>query len=208
MKNQNKIITASARQKAGQIIKAHNGIIRTAEAVNAGIHPRIIYTMCSEGFLEKISRGVFRLSILPPISNPDLVTVFSRIPRAVLCLVSALSFHRITTQIPHQISIALEKGAEAPRIDYPPVSVHRFRLAAFTAGIENHKIDSINIRIYSPEKTIADCFKFRHKLGMDVVIEALKLYKSRKPFKVDEILKYARICRVKKVITPYLEAII
>jgi predicted transcriptional regulator of viral defense system len=202
----NKSVTA--KEKAKQIIRKYNGVIRTADVIKAGIHPRNLYALCNEGSLERISRGVFRLSALPPISNPDLVTVFSRVPRAVVCLISALSFHRITTQIPHQISIALEKGAETPRISYPPISVHRFQTAAFKAGIENHKIDTINIRVYSPEKTLADCFKFRHKVGMDVVIEALRLYKTRKPFKVDDILKYARICRVKKIMMPYLEAII
>lgn len=195
-----------ARNKALRIIRRGNGIIYTNQALSAGIHPRTLYELRDQGEIEQVSRGVFRLSSLPPISNPDLVTVALRTPRAVVCLISALAFHDLTMQIPHDVSIALEKGAQSPRIEYPPVTVHRFSKEAFASGIETHEIDSANIRVYSPEKTLADCFKFRNKLGMEVVLEALKLYRSRRQFKSDELLKYARVCRVEKVMTPYLEA--
>ena len=107
--------------------------------------------------------------------------------------------------IPHSISIALAKGSDTPRLDYPPISIHRFSKEALLAGIDVHHIDNVPIRIYSPEKTLADCFKFRNKIGMDVVLEALKLYKIRKEFKSGEILKYAKICRVENIMRPYLE---
>jgi hypothetical protein len=106
------------------------------------------------------------------------------------------------------VSIALERGAESPRIDYPPVSVHRFSARSLTAGVEDHLIDGITVRVYSKEKALADCFKFRNKLGMDIVLEALKLYRDQRAFNVDELLNYARICRVEKAIKPYLEAIL
>lgn len=179
-----------------------------AEAIKLGITRYILYSMRDKGILEQVSRGVYRVAELPPISEPDLVTVALRAPRAVVCLISALAFHEITTQVPHEVAIALERGAERPRIDYPPISVHRFSSPAFKAGVEEHEIDGVIVRVYCPEKTLADCFKFRNKLGMDVVIESLKLYKARKPFKSDELLKYARICRVEKVMRPYLETVL
>jgi len=200
------IQTKSTRNEARRIIREKNGIIRTNQALKAGIHPRTLYELRDQGELEQVSRGVFRLNELAPISNPDLVTVALRIPKAVVCLISALAFHDLTTQVPHDVSIALEKGAQSPRIEHPPVAIHRFSKKAFTAGIETHQIDNVDIRLYSPEKTLADCFKFRNKLGMEVILEALKLYRSRRQFKSDELLKYARVCRVEKVMTPYLEA--
>ena len=155
-----------------------------------------------------MSRGVYRLADAPPLSSPDLVTVALRAPQAVVCLVSALAFHEMTTQIPHAVDIALPKGAETPRIAHPPISVHRFSGHSFLAGIETHRIDGVAVRIYGPEKTLADCFKFRNKLGTDVVLEALRFYKARKPFRVDDLLKYARICRMERIMRPYLETLI
>lgn len=198
----NKISTLN---KAKQIIRRHGGVIRTAKAIQAGIHPRTLYQLRDGDQLEQLSRGVYRLTDQEAVSDPDLVIVATRIPKAVICLVSALSFHEITTQIPHTVSIALPRGSDTPRLDYPPISIHRFSKEAMSAGITVHQIDNIPIRIYSPEKTLVDCFKFRNKIGMDVVLEALRLYQARKKFQPDEILKFARICRVEKIMRPYLE---
>ena len=195
-------------KKALLIIKKHGGVIRTAEALKAGIHPRTFYSLRDKSILEEVSRGIYRLSELPAISNPDIVAVASRFPRAVICLISALAFHDLTTQVPHEVSIALEKGAETPRINFPPLSVHRFSKAPFEAGIAIYEIDSIPVRIYNQEKTLVDCFKFRNKLGIDVVMEAVKMYKTKNAgLNISELMKYARICRVEKVIQPYLESI-
>ncbi len=195
-------------KKALLIIKEHGGVIRTAEALKAGIHPRTFYSLRDKGILHEVSRGIYRLSELPAISNPDIVAVASRFPRAVICLISALAFHDLTTQVPHEVSIALEKGAETPRINFPPLSVHRFSKAPFEAGITIYEIDGIPVRIYNQEKTLVDCFKFRNKLGIDVVMEAMKMYKTKNAgLNISELLKYARICRVEKVMRPYLESI-
>ncbi|WP_319549578.1 type IV toxin-antitoxin system AbiEi family antitoxin domain-containing protein [Desulfogranum marinum] len=195
----------SASDKARHIIQQHGGVIRTAKAIEAGIHPRTLYQLRDRGLLEELSRGVYRLSNQKAMSDPDLVIVATRIPKAIICLISALSFHEMTTQIPHSISIALARGANTPRLDYPPISIHRFSNKALLAGIDVHHVDNVPIRVYNPEKTLADCFKFRNKIGMDVVLEALKLYKARKEFKPGKILKYAQICRVEKIMRPYLE---
>jgi predicted transcriptional regulator of viral defense system len=198
-------MTRSA-DKAVDVIRQLGGTIRTIEAIRNGVHPRILYALRDRGTLERISRGVYRLSELSPLSNPDLVTVAARIPHSVICLVSALSFHNLTTQIPHEVSIAMERDSRIPRIHHPPIAVHKFDSESFQAGIEEHRIDGVKVRIYTPEKTMADCFKFRNKIGMEVVLEALKLYKARKRMNLGDLLKYARICRVEQVMKPYLEA--
>jgi predicted transcriptional regulator of viral defense system len=197
-----------AQEKALQIIKELGGVIRTSEALRAGIHPRTFYSLRDQGAVETLSRGVYRLAVLPAISNPDFILVASRVPQSVICLISALSFHEITTQVPHEVFIALRQGVKAPKIDFPPLSVHLFSKTSFEAGIITHEIDGVAVRIYSPEKTIADCFKFRNKIGMDVVLEALKMYKNRQvKMNIADLMKYARICRVEKVMQPYLESI-
>jgi len=198
----------SAQTKAVTLIKTRGGMVRTTEAIKAGIHNRTLRQLCHTGTLEQVSRGIYRLASHPPISNPDLVTVAVRVPNAIVCLISALAFHELTTQIPHAVSIALKKGSETPRLEHPPITVHRFTETSLNAGIEEHRIDGVAVRIYSPEKTLADGFKFRHKIGMDVVLEALKLYKARKTFNLGELFKFARICRVENVMKPYLETMI
>jgi len=196
----------SSATKALGIIREAGGNIRTAKAIESGIHPRTLYALRDDGTLEKISRGVYRLAELGAVSAPDLVTVASRFPQAVICLISALSFHNLTTQIPHHVAIAIERGTRIPRIDFPPISVHRFSSQSFRVGVEEHDIDGITVRIYSPEKTIVDSFKFRNKIGMDVVLETLKLYRTRRDYDLGQLLEYSRLCRVEHIMRPYLEA--
>ena len=195
-----------ACEQAKQIIRKGGGMIHTSEAIHAGIHPRTLYKLRDSGDLEQISRGIYRLTEMEAVSNLDLVIVATRIPNAVICLVSALFFHEITTQIPHEVSVAIPKDSKPSMINYPPIQFHKFSENSFQAGVEEHQIDGVAVRVYSPEKTLADCFKFRNKIGMDVVLESLKLYKIRMKFDHKKILDYARICRVDKIVRPYLEA--
>jgi predicted transcriptional regulator of viral defense system len=188
------------------IIKGHGGIIRTSEALKAKIHPRTIYFLRDIGVIEELSRGIYKLSEIE-ISQPDLIAVGTRIPDGVICLVSALSFHGITTQIPHKIFVAIKQGARSSSIDFPPVSIHRFSPKAHSAGVELHKIDKVQVKIYSVEKTLVDCFKFRNKIGMNVFLEALKFYKSRKKIRVKQMLDFAKICSVETVMRPYIETL-
>jgi predicted transcriptional regulator of viral defense system len=164
--------------------------------------------MRDSGSLDVVSRGVYRLAGSEPLGNPDLVTVATRVRGGVICLISALAFHEITTQIPHEVHVALQRGAEEPRIDHPPIKSYRFTGQAFTAGVKTYELDGISVRIYSPEKTIADCFKFRNKVGLDTAVEAVRFYRERRSINVDDLIHYAAICRVEKVIRPYLEAIL
>lgn len=208
MASQHPHISEPRFDRATKIFKKHGGILRTSQALQAGIHPETLYAMRDSGKLEVISRGVFRLSDIPPLGYPDIVTVATRVSHGVICLISALAFHELTTQIPHEVHVALKRGAEEPRIDYPPVKTYRFTGEAFTAGTDAHDLDGVSVRIYSPEKTLADCFKFRNKVGLDTVIEAIRFYRVRKKTKVDDLMKYATICRVGKTMRPYLEAIL
>ena len=192
--------------KARKIFSRRGGTLRTSEAISAGIHPRDLYGMVEFGTLERVSRGMYRLADLPPISNPDLVTVAARIPKGVICLVSALSFHELTTQIPREVQVALTAGSEKPRLEYPPTKFFWVSGEAFSRGVETHKIDGTKVRIYNVEKTLADCFKYRNKIGLDVALEALRLWAPRRN-KWEDFLRYARICRVEKIVKPYLEAL-
>jgi len=194
--------------RAVELFKKSGGILRTSEALKAGIHPGTLYAMRDAGTLEMISRGVYRLAGSEPLGNPDLVTVAARIQDGVICLISALAFYEITTQVPHEVHVALKRGAEAPRLDYPPIKTYWFSGKAFAAGVEIHEIDGVGVRIYSHEKTLADCFKFRNKIGLDTAVEAIRLYRDRRRVDVDALMRYAAICRVEKVIRPYLEAIL
>lgn len=198
--------SSSAMSRAKQAIRKLGGTIRTAEALRAGIHPRTLYNLRDSGELEALSRGVYRLTDQEAVADPDLVIVATRVPQAIICLTSALAFHTITTQIPHAISVALQRGAETPQLDYPPLSVYRFSTETLQLGIEKHQISGVTVKVYCVEKTLADCFKFRNKIGMDIVLEALKLYKARKQFNLDQLLKYGRACRVANIMRPYLEA--
>ena len=208
MKIQDRNKQSNRFKKANAIFREHGGVLRTGQALKAGIHPDTLYTMRDSGVLEVISRGVFKLSSNPLLSYPDLVTVASRIKRGVICLISALAFHELTTQIPHEVHIALKRGAEEPRLEYPPIKTYRFTGEAFSEGVEVHELDNVSVRIYSPEKTIADSFKFRNKIGLDTAVETIRFYRERRNIKVDDLMRYAEICRVRKIIRPYLEAIL
>ena len=189
-----------------EIFRKHGGQLRMNEAIKHGITRYMLYSLRDKGIIERVSRGIYRLVELPPVSNPDLVTVSLRFPNAVICLVSALAWHDITTQIPHAVSVAIPKDSRMPSLVYPPIQVHKFSKEAYRSGIEEHLIDGVPVKVYNPEKTLADCFKFRNKIGMDVALEALKLYRTRKKIDLAKLLKYARVCRVEKVMRPYLEA--
>ena len=193
-------------ESAKRIFRRHNGILKTGEALDEGIHRRTLYAMRDTGILERLERGLYRLADLPPLCNPDLVTVAHKIPQGVICLFSALHFHDITTQIPHAVSIAVNRGTEPPRLDFPPIQIYWFSGEAFTVGVEKQSIDNTMIHVYSAEKTLADCFKYRNKIGMETVLEAFDLYRERKQHKPRKLIQYARICRVEKIMRPYLES--
>jgi predicted transcriptional regulator of viral defense system len=199
---------AQTARHARDAFRRHGGILRMADAIRAGIHRRTLYAMRDSGQVETLARGLYRLADAPPLGQPDLVTVAAKIPHGVVYLVSALAFHDLTTQIPHEVWIAVPRNSEPPRLDYPPFRAVRLSRAAYEAGIETHQLDGVPVKVYGREKTLADCFKHRSELGLDTVLEAVRRYKSLGRIDVDAILRYASVCRVARVARPYLEALL
>ena len=188
---------------ARKAFREHGGMLRTANALRLGIHPRSLYALRDSGEVIPVGRGLYRLANAPALTNPDWIKVGLRIPRAVICLISALAHYELTTQVPHYVDIALQSHAQVPKVDGVPVRVFWFPPRAFEAGVETVTVDRVPIKIYSPEKTIADCFKYRNKVGLDVAIEALRTYRERvRKFPVNKLMEYARICRVERVMRP------
>ena len=198
----------SSLRQAEDLFRRNGGLMRTQDALQAGIHPRTLYGLRDSGVLDRLSRGVYRLATALPLGNPDLVTVALRVPDGVVCLISALAFHELTTQIAHEVYVAVARGTEPPRVDHPPLRTFWFTGRAFTEGVEEHQLDGVPVHVYSREKTLADCFKYRNKIGLDTVLEAVRLYKQSRRTDVDALVRYAKICRVAKVMRPYLEALL
>ncbi|PYU37585.1 MAG: transcriptional regulator [Acidobacteria bacterium] len=194
---------------ARKAFREHGGMLRTTSALRLGIHPRSLYALRDSGEVIPVGRGLYRLANAPALTNPDWIKVGLRIPRAVMCLISALAHYELTTHIAHYLDIALQSHAQVPKVDGVPVRVFWFPPRAFEAGVETVTVDRVQIKIYSPEKTIADCFKYRNKVGIDVAIEALRTYRERvRKLPVNRLMEYARICRVERVMRPYLEAVL
>jgi len=188
-----------------ELFRQHGGSLRMSAALRLGINRRTLYAMRDAGVIELVTRGMYRLGSLEPFAHPDLVTVATRVPQGVLCLISALSFHELTTQVPHTIDVALQRGTRKPRLDYPPTHFYWFSGPAFSEGIETHELDGALVRIYDPEKTLVDCFRYRNQLGMDVVLEAIRFWRARRRKKLDALLKYAGMRHVEHAMRPYLE---
>lgn len=184
--------------------KQQRGALRMAEALRLGISRRVLYALRDAGVIEQVSRGFYRLTELPALSNPDLTLVAAHMPNAVICMVSALAFHNLTTQVPHAVDVALQRGARRSRLAFPPTNVYWFSGAAFAEGIETHTIDGINVRVYDPEKTVVDVFRYRNKIGMDVALEALQRWRQQRKGKFNVLMTYARMRSVEKTLAPYL----
>ncbi|MCI0382264.1 MAG: type IV toxin-antitoxin system AbiEi family antitoxin domain-containing protein [Chlamydiae bacterium] len=195
-------------QTAIEIFKSQGGILRYKDALKLGIHPRTLYALKNAGTIEQLQRGLFCLQGLPGHTQPDFVTVAKKIPDGVICLISALFFHKLTTQIPHFIYLAVKKGYKPPKVNYLPIRFFWFSNINFPLGIESHRLHGVTIHCYSREKTIVDCFRYRDKIGIDVAIEALKKYWQQGNPRLDLIMKFAKAGRVEKIIKPYIEAVI
>lgn len=198
-------------KKTQEIIKyleCHGGVASFSLLLKAGFHPDSLVAVEKEGKIIRITRGIYQLVNYDIGSYPDFVIASIQAKKGVICLLSALAFHEATNEIPHSVHIAIPQGAHANRIKYPPVKFYRFSPKAWQAGIEEREIGAYKIKIYSLAKTIADCFKFRNKIGIDVAREALKVAVTEKHIKPKEIMYYAKICRVGNIIKPVLEGML
>jgi predicted transcriptional regulator of viral defense system len=183
------------------------GLVRPNDLVPLGISRIALTRAVRGGQLERIGRGLYGLTARPVSAHGTLAEVARRVPKGVVCLLSALRFHDLTTQAPFEVWLAIDNKAATPKLDYPPLRLVRFSGAALTEGVEEHTVDSVTVRVTSVAKTVADCFKYRHKIGLDVALEALREAWRAKRMTSNEIWRCAKIDRVANVMRPYLESL-
>ncbi len=184
-----------------------HGMVRPRDIEAIGLPREYLIRLHRQGKLNRSGRGIYTVPDADVTERHSYAEVAKRVPEAVLCLVSAIAFHEITTQSPPSVWIALRKGARKPALASPSLRIVRLSGPSLTEGIENHKIEGVSVRVYSPAKTVADCFNFRNKIGLDIAIEALKDCLRQKKASVNEIYRYAKLCRVSNVIRPFVEAL-
>lgn len=183
------------------------GFLRAADLERLGLHTQLLTRLVAEGALERIGRGRYRSPGAEITEHHGLALAAVAVPRGVVCLLSALVFHEIGTQAPREVWVAIDRRARAPKTEWPPLRVVRFSGMALTSGVEEHRIEGQAVQIYSLPKTIADCFKYRNKVGLEVALEALKDAWQRRRIRPGDLDEYARVCRVERVMRPYLEAL-
>ncbi len=199
-------LTATHTQRVLQLAHKH-GWLRASDLAHAGI-PRVVLTrMTASGHLVRAARGLYRLPNASSSEHEGLATVARKVPQAVICLLSALQFHGLTTQLPWQVWIAMPRGSHVPRLDHPPIKMVQFTGEAYRHGIEIHERDDVRLQVYGVAKTVADCFKHRNKIGMDVALEALKDARAQGRASFDDLWRCAKVCRVANVMRPYMEAV-
>jgi predicted transcriptional regulator of viral defense system len=194
------------QEKTMQYVR-QNRIVRPRDVESIGIPREYLLRLYRQGKLARSGRGIYTLPEAAITERHTYAEVAKRVPEAVLCLLSALAFHQVTTQNPASVWIALRKGARKPAVTSPSLKIVRLTEPSLVAGVEKHQVEGVTVRVYSPAKTVADCFKFRNKIGLDIAIEALKDSLRQKKATVSDIYRYAKICRVSKVIRPYMEAL-
>jgi predicted transcriptional regulator of viral defense system len=182
------------------------GVLRVRDLTSRGIHPEYLRRLCKQGLLTRTGRGLYVTADAEISVHHGLAQACKRVPHGIICLLSALQFHEIGTQSPFEVWMALDRRAARPRIDYPPLRIMRFSGDALTEGIEERIIEGVPVKIYNPPKTVADCFKYRNKIGLDVAMEALRDCREQIKCNNDDLWRYAKICRVANVMRPYLEA--
>jgi predicted transcriptional regulator of viral defense system len=201
------------KSKAQQLRRKvkHTGILHARDLKAQGIPREYLWQLQQKGLLERAGRGIYRQPNWEVTENHSLVEAAQRVPRGVICLLTALRFHDLTTQSPFEVWVAIDRKAHRPngsRDDHmTPLNIVRFSDKARTEGVEEHTIEGVTVKIYSPAKTVADCFKYRNKIGIDVAVEALRDCWQKRRVSADELWRYAKICRVANVMRPYMEAI-
>jgi predicted transcriptional regulator of viral defense system len=198
-----------AKTTAGEQIldlAAHQPLVRPRDVEALGIARESLLRLYRRGLLVRQARGVYALPQTPVTEHHSLAMAANRVPRGVICLLSALRFHGLTTQDPHEVWIVIDLKARKPSVQSPALRVVRFSGRSLVEGVEESEIEGVRVRVYSSAKTVADCFKYRHKIGIDVAIEALRDSIRTRKTSVDEIHRYAKVCRVANVMRPYLES--
>lgn len=198
-------MSKSKKQQILGLLKK-TGVLRPRDLEAIGISGEYLNKLYREGILDRPSRGLYTLADSEPTENRTIAEAGKRVTQGVVCLLSALRFHDLTTQAPFEVWIAIDEKARLPRIDYPPVRIVRFSGDALTFGVGEHKLEGVKVRVYSPAKTVADCFKYRNKIGLDVAIETLRDCLQQRKATMDELWSAAKVCRMSNVMRPYLES--
>lgn len=188
-------------------LAARRRLVRPRDVEALGIARAFLTRLERRGLLERRARGVYVLADAPVSEHHSLALAAKLVPRGVVCLLSALRFHGLTTHDPHEVWMAIDVKARKPSVEFPVLRIVRFSGRSLAEGIETHLIEAVPVRVYSPAKTVADCFKYRNKIGMDVAIEALRDVLRKRKATIDEIHRFAKVCRVANVIRPYLESV-
>jgi predicted transcriptional regulator of viral defense system len=183
------------------------GLIRPRDLIAQGL-PRVALTrLVRQGLLTRVARGLYARPDRTVSEHGTLAEVARKHPQAIVCLLSALRVHNLTAQSPFEVWLAIPNKARAPKLEYPPLRIMRFSGAALTEGIEDHQVDGVTVRVTNVARTVADCFKFRNKIGLDVALEALQEAWANKRISMDELWRYATLCRVANVMRPYMESL-
>ena len=188
-------------------LAAKKQIIRSKDAFALGVPRNYLSRLVRKGLLKKIGRGLYASNSSPVTEHPSLIEAACKVPKGVVCLLSALHFHKFTTQSPHQVWMALDVKGWTPRITSPPIRFVRMSGSALHFGVKEHTVRGGALKVYTPAKTVADCFKFRHKIGTDVALESLKECRRLKKASMDELWAAAKVCRVTNVMRPYMESL-
>ena len=184
-----------------------SGIIRPRDLELQGIPREYLVRLRKLGLIKRTGRGMYIKSGMKPGEHYSLAEAAKKVPNGVVCLLSALNFHNLTTELPFEVWMAIDVKAWMPKSDNVPLRIVRFSKKALITGTEEHILEGVKVRIYNPAKTVADCFKYRNKIGLDVALESLKECWKQKLCTIDQIWKYASICRVSNVIRPPLESL-
>ncbi|MFB2922990.1 MULTISPECIES: type IV toxin-antitoxin system AbiEi family antitoxin domain-containing protein [Aerosakkonema] len=199
-----------ANSKAAQVLERvkNQGVIRSRDFQEEGIEREYLRRLEQQGLLMRSGRGIYTLTDAELTENHSLAEASKRVPHATVCLLSALRFHELTTQAPFEVWLAIDNKARTPKEDILPLRIVYMSGPSLSAGVEEHQIEGVPVRVYSPAKTVADCFKYRNKIGLDVAIEALRDCWKKRRSTADEIWHYAKICRVSNVMRPYLASVV
>lgn len=201
------MVTLSKKQQVIEFVRT-NTLVRPRDLERAGLPRDYLNQLAREGLMIKVARGLYQWHESDSGHYQALIEVAKKVPRGVIALLSALSFHELTTQNPHAVWLAIDRKARQPVIESLAVRFVYFSGDAMTEGVEEHQLSGISVKIFCPAKTVADCFKYRHKIGLDVALEALKDGWRKKLFTMDELHRYAKVCRVQNVMRPYLESLV
>jgi predicted transcriptional regulator of viral defense system len=183
------------------------GVLRARDLDAEGIPREYLRRLVAEGLLDRRARGIYVAAGLKPTPNHSLAQACKRVPHGTVCLLSALQFHELTTQAPFEVWLAIGEKARLPKVDHPPLRIVRFSGPALAHGVEARQIEGVAVKVYTPAKTVADCFKYRNKIGLDVALEALRDCWKKRRATMDELWQAAKTCRVANVMRPYLESL-